>query len=90
MKVDFKKIAVVGIDGKKFDRDCSKEIGNVIYSTTKDIGELELARAIYLHGEVDLTVQQAQTVKRYVEQQFLAWVKEALLPILDKVINNKK
>ena len=90
MKVNFAKIMVKDIERKTSPRDFSKEIGNTIFSTTKDIGELDLARDIYHKGEVDLSKEQAQLVKGYVEQNFLAWAKEAILPSLDIVINNKK
>ena len=90
MKVNFAKIMVKDIEGKTAPRDFSKEIGNTIFSTTKDIGELDLARDIYHKGEVDLSKEQAQLVKGYVEQNFLAWAKEAILPSLDAVINYKE
>ena len=90
MKVDFRKIGVKDIEGKVSPRDFSKEIANTIFSTTKDIGELDLARDIYHKGEVELSKEQAQLVKGYVEQNFLAWAKEAILPSLDAVINYKE
>jgi hypothetical protein len=40
MKVNFAKIMVKDIEGKTSPRDFSKEIGNTIFSTTKDIGSL--------------------------------------------------
>lgn len=87
MKVDFRKICMTDIEGKKTPRDFSKEIGNVIFATTKEIGELDLARDIYHKGEVELTKEQAQMVKGYVDANFLAFAKEAILPALEAVIN---
>ncbi len=88
MKINFTKISVKDIEGKKTDRDFSHEIGNTIFQTTRDIGELDLARDIYHKGEVDLTKEQAQTIKNHVEQNFVAWAKEALLPALETAINS--
>lgn len=90
MKVNFKEVPVKGIDGTVTKTDLSKEVGNAIFSTTKDIGELDLARSIYHDGNVDLTKKQAQIVRAQVEQNFFAWAKEPLFAELDKVINLKK
>jgi hypothetical protein len=81
---------VKDIEGKTAPYDASKEVGNVIFQNTRDLGELELARDIYQKGEVDLTKEQAQIVKNYVEPNFKAWGKEAIIPALDVIINNKK
>ena len=69
--------------------DFGKEIGNAIFSITKDICELDLARSIYHDGNVDLTKEQTQIVRAQVEQNFLVWTKESLLAELDKVTNLK-
>jgi hypothetical protein len=45
-KIDFRKIEVKNIEGKKSALDLSKELGNAIYQKTADLGELELARKI--------------------------------------------
>ena len=89
MKVNLSKVAVKGIDGKVENVDFSKEIGNAIFKTTKDIGELDLAREIYHNGNVDITKEQAIVVKAFVYQNFLAWAKQPLMAELDKVINFK-
>ena len=90
MKIDFRKIMVKDIEGKKVPHDFSKEMGNAIFSTTKDIGELDLARDIYHKGEVDMTKEQAQMVKALADRNFFAWAKEAIFPALDLIINFKK
>lgn len=65
MKIDFRKIEVTDLEGNKSTVDVSKSFGNVIYQNTGDIGELELAREIYKSGEVDLSPEQAEGLKRY-------------------------
>lgn len=89
MEIDFKSIEIENLDGSKESLDISKELGNAIFRKTQDLGELELAREIYRKGKVDLTTEQAQAVRNYVEDTFLAFVKETVLPKLDDIINPK-
>lgn len=90
MKIDFRKIEVRDIDGNKSTVDVSKELGNAIYNKTADIGELELAREIYKQGEVEVDAEKARIIVKYVNETFLAFVKEAISPVLDEIINPKK
>lgn len=82
-KIDFRKIEVVALDGEKKIFDVSKELANTIYARTPDIGELELARDIYKKGEVELSEEQAETVKRYLREcGFFAFIQEAVNELL--------
>jgi len=90
MKIDFRKIAVKDIEGKNSNLDLSKELGNSIYRNTADLGELELARNIYKDGEVEVDAGQAEILNKYVREGFLAFVQEALCPVLNEIINLKK
>lgn len=90
MKIDFRKIQIKGIDGKIIEKDLSKELGNTIFGKTVDIGELDLARDIYHKGEIEVDKKNAEIIKHYVEQYFLAFIKETLVPALDLVINEKE
>ncbi|WP_319505135.1 hypothetical protein [Bacteroides graminisolvens] len=90
MKFDFRKIKVKDIEGKESSLDISKELGNSIYRNTADLGELELARNIYKDGEVEINAEQAAILNKYVREGFLAFVQEALCPVLDEIINLKK
>lgn len=90
MKIDFRKIKVKDIEGKESNLDLSKELGNSIYRNTADLGELELARNIYKDGEVEINAEQAAILNKYVREGFLAFVQEALCPVLDEIINPKK
>lgn len=67
MKIDFRKIEVTDIEGNKSTIDVSQKFANAVYQTTGDIGELEIARKIYLNGVVDLTPEQAESLKKYAE-----------------------
>jgi hypothetical protein len=87
MKVNFKEVQVKDIEGNENARDFSKELGNAIFAETKDLGELELARDIYKNGEVEVSKEQAQVIKGYVQRNFYAWAQEAILSALDAVCN---
>lgn len=67
MKIDFRKIEVTDIEGNKSTIDVSQKFANAVYQNTGDIGELEIAREIYLNGVVDLTPEQAEPLKKYAE-----------------------
>lgn len=90
MKIDFRKIQVQDIEGNNSTLDVSKELGNAIYGKTADIGELELARDIYKNGEVDVDAANAAIIGKYVREGFLAFVQEAVCPLLENIINPKK
>lgn len=67
MKIDFRKIEVTDIEGNKSTIDVSQKFANAVYQNTGDIGELEIAREIYLNGVVDLTPEQAESLKKYAD-----------------------
>lgn len=90
MKVDFRKIEVKDIEGNNSTLDMAKELGNTIYKKTADLGELDLARDIYKNGEVELDAEQATILIKYIREGFLAFVQEAVCPLLDNIINSKK
>lgn len=90
MKIDFRNIKVKDIEGNNSTLDVSKELGNAIYGKTADIGELELARDIYKNGEVDVEATTAAIIVKYVREGFLAFVQEAVCPLMENIINPKK
>lgn len=90
MKINFREIAVKDIEGNNSTLDLSKELGNTIYKRTADLGELDLARDIYRNGEVDVDAGQATILIKYVREGFLAFVQEAVCPLLDEIINSKQ
>ena len=86
MKVDFRNLPVRDIEGNLCPRDIAKELGNMIYNETADLGELDLAQRIYREGCVDLTDEETQTVRRYIEKGYKAFVKKAF----NEAINQKE
>ncbi|MBQ4393294.1 MAG: hypothetical protein II826_09335 [Prevotella sp.] len=84
MKIDFSQVPIRDIEGNAVAVDISKELGNMMYLQAQDIAVADLGHDIYHRKEVNLTREQAQTVRMYVEQGFKAIVKRELLPLLDK------
>lgn len=62
IKVNFREIEVENITGAIDKLDFSKELANGIYSQTKDLGEVELAREMYKEGTIELTKEQAKKI----------------------------
>lgn len=86
MKIDFRKIEVEDIEGKKSTVDVSKVLGNTIYKHTTDLGELEFAQEIYKQGEVEVDAQKSEIVKKYLDVgQFLAYVKISVLRKMETI-----
>lgn len=66
MKVNFRKIPFQDIEGNEQMFDCQKALGNAIYMQGQNIEERDLGRIIYYaEGEVELTDQQVEVVKRF-------------------------
>lgn len=84
MKIDFSQVPIRDIEGNAVVVDISKDLGNMMYLQAQDIAVADLGHDIYHRKEVNLTREQAQTVRMYVEQGFKAIVKRELLPLLDK------
>jgi len=79
MKIDFRKIEIEDINGNVSVIDLSKELGNLIYKNTPDLGELEFAQELYKNGEVDIDGAKAEIIRKYVDRSgVLAFVKIAI------------
>ena len=78
MKIDFREIQVKDIEGNNSTVDIAKMLGNAIYQRTADLGELELAQNIYKNGEVEVSPEQAESIKKYVSPGFVAFVQVAV------------
>lgn len=66
-KVNFRQIGVKNINGGFDTVDVSKQLGNLMYMQGQNIEECELGKAIYHNGEVELTNQQEDTVRRFIK-----------------------
>ena len=80
MKIDFREIQVKDIEGNNSTVDIAKMLGmgNAIYQKPADLGELELAQQIYKNGEVEVSPEQAESIKKYVSTGFVAFVQVAV------------
>lgn len=78
MKIDFREIQVKDIEGNNSTVDIAKMLGNATYQRTADLGELELAQNIYKNGEVEVSPEQAESIKKYVSTGFVAFVQVAV------------
>ena len=74
--IDFSKAEIANVDGSKskifVDGDGEigilvKQFANVIYSQSKELGEVEVAREIYKTGQSKVTKEQAVALKKYAE-----------------------
>lgn len=83
MKLDFRVLPCRNIEGEAEPRDVSKELGNVIYRETSDLGELDMAQRIYRDGCVELDEGQLEAVRGYVRRNFRAFVQRALEEMID-------
>lgn len=88
MKIDFREIeAPLNIEGETGVFDISKELGNVIYRNTPDLGELDFAHELYRNGEVEINEERAATVRKYIDANFYAFIRVAINKKLDEIIN---
>lgn len=86
--MNLKKIQIKGIDGNTTMVDFDyKGLANYIFSKTKDIGELEIARELYKEGSIELNKENALLLKTYIKECFGAVAQEALFPVLNKEID---
>lgn len=79
-KVDFRTIELENIVGEKEVTDFSKILGNGLYSQGKTLEVIELARAIWRDGEVELKSEDIKILEEQIPQLFPTYVvKTALL-----------
>lgn len=83
MKVDFSNIQVKDIEGNVQPIDISKELGNMMYLNANDIAVADLGHDIYHNKVIELTEAQAKSVAEFLENNFKAFVKRAVLPLLE-------
>jgi len=86
MKYNFSNIKLIDIEGNEVkDNSLPKVIGNAIYSNTKDLGMVDIARDIYKGEEVELDEKQIEEVKTIVSASFAAFAQIAILDYVDQI-----
>lgn len=83
--MNFKQLQIeIDLDGTIETVDISKELGNIIYKGAVDLGQLELARNIYLSkGDIELTEEDKDTIKENIKG-FRAFVQLAIIKALNE------
>jgi hypothetical protein len=79
MKVDFRKIEIESINGEKEAVDLSKVLGNALYSNGKTLEVVELARAIWRDGEVEIKAEEKKILEDQIPQLFPTYVVSSAL-----------
>ena len=59
---DFRRIQIKDIEGNAVELDLSRQLGNLLYMSGRNIEECELGKKIYYDGAVELTKAQQATV----------------------------
>lgn len=90
MKLNFKNISIVTIEGDITTVDISKELGGILYKAAISPEALQMARDLYAGNEIEVTKDIAQPIKDIINSSFLAIVQEAINPILDQIIGEEE
>lgn len=85
MKVDLSKLQIEMLDGSIKEYDFAKELAQVIFQSTQDIGEHAFSLELYKNPIVELTEENKKIIKDYTDRYFKAFVKVAV----NKIINEK-
>ncbi len=87
MKVDFSKIELHDIDGKKQNIEIHKTIGRIIYMFTENLDLIEIAQKIHKGEEVELRDSDVSEIKRLFKRKeggLLAYVRKTVEEYMDK------
>lgn len=87
MRIDFSKIPILDIEGNEVKKDISKDLGNILYYTARDIAVSELGKSIYHDKEIEVDAKSARILRKTVEESFSLVVTSVLTPVLDKIIS---
>lgn len=68
IKIDFRNLPVTDVEGNRVDIDLSKQIGNVIWNTTTDVLEAELAQRIAKEKVLELTKEEISIIRQNMEK----------------------
>lgn len=85
MTIDLSKIQITMLDGKEIEYNFAKELAQVIFQNTQDIGEHAFSLELYKNPIVELTEENKKIIKDYTDRYFKAFVKVSI----NKIINNE-
>jgi hypothetical protein len=80
--IDLSKVTINGIDGKEAEIDLAKELAQVIFANTQSIEEHSFSIDLYKNPIVELTDKNRDTIERYIDMYFKAYVKIAIRKLL--------
>lgn len=80
--IDLSKLKITMLDGSVEEYDVSKELAQVIFQTTQDIGEHNFSLELYENPVVEATEENIRIIKSYVERYFKAFVQVAINDLL--------
>lgn len=83
MKVDLSKLQIEMLDGSIKEYDFAKELAQVIFQNTQDIGEHAFSLELYKNPVVELTEDNKRIIKDYTDKYFKAFVKVAVNKIIE-------
>lgn len=77
MKVlDFSRMPISDVEGNVTELDYAKSIANLVYKSTDDVQEAELAMRIVREKKVSLTDEEIDLLrKRFTKEKLLAYIK---------------
>ena len=85
MTLDLSKLQITMLDGKEIEYNFAKELAQVIFQNTQDIGEYAFSLELYKNPIVELTEENKKIIKDYTDRYFKAFVKVSI----NKIINNE-
>ena len=85
MTIDLSKLQITMLDGKEIEYNFAKELAQVIFQNTQDIGEHAFSMELYKNPIVELTEENKKIIKDYTDRYFKAFVKVSI----NKIINNE-
>ena len=85
MTVDLSKLQIEMLDGSTHEYNFAKELAQVIFQNTQDIGEHAFSLELYKNPIVELTEENKKIIKDYTDRYFKAFVKVSI----NKIINNE-
>ena len=88
-KIDLSKLQIEMLDGSIKEYDFAKELAQVIFQNTQDIGEHAFSMELYKNPIVELTEDNKRIIKGYTDKYFKAFAQIAVNKLLNDE-NNKE
>ena len=81
--IDLSKLQITMLDGSVKEYNFAKELAQVIFQNTQDIGEHAFSMELYKNPIVELTEDNKRIIKDYTDKYFKAFVKVAVNKIIE-------